>query len=317
METVDPILKNSLASVNMLETDFLGEFVAASLVAAGFPDDKTLLLRREGDKRYVSKDIGKIELNYSFFDMEEYLHVYLNRPGIYDALPEGIFHDLRSYGALLSKEEVIREIRRHREKELFARKFFAPFEMVVDKLLTAVQQYEQKFDRAYLYGDLKDIFEEQWSLFRLLDLGQALLLLRIIPIIPEVSLEMERAGKVFSVLLGVNVVISEGQMPGKVRVEDDELIKLYHWKLGYNSNLGCMVRDVSNDLIVTIGPLSPEEMKSFGKGHSNDLILWELIDLILPFGRNIRVKYRVKQQESSFRLSGKSHKAYLGINTSL
>lgn len=304
------------AAVNTLETDFRAEVVAAGLIATGYEPDKTIIIRKRGDRRHVSKDIGRIESDYSIYDMMEYLYIYTNRFGIYDSLPEGIFHQPDHVKKQKTKEDIIHEIRSHRDEEFFARRYFQPFEMIFDKLLVNAQQYEQKFDKAYFHSNLAEIFENQWDILRYLTLGQALLFIRIIPVIAEVSQSKSLSQKVMSIVLGFEVTIREGKKSWK-KLESRDRIKLRQWKLGNNSILGNAAESDDLDLIITVGPLSPQEMKLFESGKTNDLILKQLIDIILPFDRNIQIKYRISKQESKFRLSGKTHKAYLGINTTL
>lgn len=315
MKTKENSIKEKTA-VNTLETDFRAEVVAAGLIATGNEADKTIIIRQRGDRRYVSKDIGRIESDYSVYDMMEYLYIYTNRFGIYDSLPEGIFHQPHHVKKQKTKEDIIREIRSHRDEEFFARRYFQPFEMVFDKLLVDAQQYEQKFDKAYFHSNLIEIFEDQWDILKHLSLGQALLFIRIIPVIAEVSQSKSLSEKVMSIVLGFEVTIREGKRSWE-KLETQDRVKLRQWKLGNNSILGNAVQSDDLDLIVTVGPLSPQEMKLFESGKTNDLILKQLIDIVLPFDRNKQIKYRISKEESKFRLSGKTHKAYLGINTTL
>ena len=309
-------IKGKIPAVNTLETDFRAEVIAAGLIATGKEADRTLIVRQRGHKRHVSKDIGRIENDYSVYDMMEYLYIYTNRFGIYDSLPEGIFHQSQQTRKQKTKDDIIRQIRSNRNEEFFARRFFQPFEMVFDKLLVAAQQYEQKFDKAYFHSNLTEIFEDQWDILRHLTLGQALLFIRIIPVIAEVSQSKDLCQKVMAIILGFEVTIHEGKKSW-TKLETRDRGKLGQWKLGYNSIVGNAAESDDRDLIITVGPLKPQEMKLFESGKVNDLILKELIDIVLPFDRNKQIKYRISKEESKFRLSGKTHKAYLGINTTL
>lgn len=303
-------------AVNTLESDFRAEVVAAGLIAGGNIGEKTLIVRQRGDKRHVSKDIGKIESRYSSYDMMEYLYIQTNRFGIYDSLPEGIFHQPHSSKSQRTKEDILHEIRSHRNEEFFARRFFQPFEMVFDKLLIAAHEYEQRFDKASFHSNLSAIFEEQWDVLRLLSLNQALLFIKVIPVIAEVSQDRDLTEKVIATLLGFGVSLHEAKKSYN-RLDPENRIKLRQWKLGVNSVLGSYTPGDDVDLVITIGPLSPQQMKLFEPGKNNDLIVRKLIDMILPFDRRVQIKYRIHTNESKFRLSGATHKAYLGINTTL
>ena len=74
--------------------------------------------------RRTSKEIRS---EYSHYDLTDYLYLHVNRRSIYDALPEGIFHKNLHQSGKVSKEQVLDEIRIHREEEFFARAFFQAF----------------------------------------------------------------------------------------------------------------------------------------------------------------------------------------------
>lgn len=74
-------------------------------------------------RRGFSKDIQEIRSEYSHYDLTDYLYLHVNRRSIYDALPEGIFHKNLHQSGKMSKEQVLDEIRIHREEEFFARRF--------------------------------------------------------------------------------------------------------------------------------------------------------------------------------------------------
>lgn len=304
------------SSVNTLDTDFRGELVAAGFNRDRQDSEKALIIRRRGDIRDVSKDISGIESGYSSHDLMEYLYVYTNRPGIYDSLPEGIFHQPENNGKQRTQEDIIREIRSHRDEEFFARRYFQPLEMVLDQVLVDAQLYEQKFDKAGFYGNLRDIFVSQWNILRLLNLKQALLFIRIIPVIAEISQDLELMSKVMEMILNCPVHISEGKIT-KRKLPEEKKRTLGSWKLGINSVLGDSVENDSPDLEIIIGPLSTEQMKLFEPNAINRLILNELIDLTVPFDRTVALKYKLSDADTKFRLSDKAHKAYLGINTRL
>ncbi|MCL1942211.1 MAG: type VI secretion system baseplate subunit TssG [Candidatus Azobacteroides sp.] len=302
--------------INTPDTDFRAELVVAGLIECGADAGKILIVRERGDKRNVSKDISRIESGYSDYDLTEYLYIYTNRPGIYDSLPEGIFHLPDNAGKQRTKEDIIREIRDHRDEEFFARRYFRPFEIVLDQVLTDARMYEQKFDKACFYGNLRDIFINRWNILRYLSLKQALLFIRVIPVMAEVSQSPELMSKVMEIILDCPVQISEGKKTKK-KLPDEKKIPLGTWKLGINSILGDSVSGDNTDLVISIGPLSTEKMKLFESNAVNRLILNELIDLVIPFDRNVSVKYKLSDADIKFRLSDKTRKAYLGINTGL
>lgn len=303
------------ANINTIETNFRAEVLASGLIATGVEIDKLCIVRHKGDKKDVLKDIDKMEYRYPDFDMMEYLYIFSNREGIYDSLPEGLFHQITS-PRLESKEAIIAEMREQRGKENFIRTFFQPFEMAIDKFLIDAQLHELKYDKMHLHNNLANILKEYWPILQLLSTSQMLLFIKSIPMMEDISRDLDLMSKVMSVILDCPVSISQG---GKSRLglTNSNTAKLKDWKLGITSILGDEAEYGKPDLIVNIGPLCLDQMKLLQPGQSSSLILKELINMLLPYDRNVRVKYQINANETKFRLSSKEHTAYLGINTTL
>jgi predicted component of type VI protein secretion system len=140
--------------------------------------------------------------------------------------------------------------------------------------------------------------------------------MKVLPVIEEVSRSFELTAQVMGVILDCPVSIREGKKSRKA-LDKEETVTLGKWRLGINSVPGKAIRNDNVDLEITIGPVSPEQMRLFESGANNDKILKCLIDLTLPFDRNTIVKYKVTESEKKFRLSGGTHKTYLGINTTI
>lgn len=91
--------------------------MASGLKEAGYDAERTLIFRRGDIRRGFSKDIHDIHSEYSHYDLTDYLYLYVNRRSLYDELPEGIFHKNLYQSEKISKEQVLDEIRIHREEE--------------------------------------------------------------------------------------------------------------------------------------------------------------------------------------------------------
>lgn len=300
--------------INTLDTDFRAEVIVAGLTAKGHEEDHIAIVRQRGNMRDVSKDIYKTGYVYSDYELMEYLYIYTNREGIYDSLPEGIFHQPDTNKHRGSAEDIVREIRSQRIEEGLVRRFFQPFEMAIDQMLVDAQLYEQKFDKASIYDNLREIFRNQWHILQYMTLKQGLLFLRMIPHIDELLQDYEQIATAISIIMNCPVRICEGKK-SRTELPQGEKPGLGTCKLGVNFVLGKSVESDNPDLDISIGPIQPEEMKSFQSNGTNKQILTRLIDMLIPFDRNKNIHYTVSKSETKFRLSGKGHTAYLGINT--
>ncbi|NDV78480.1 type VI secretion system baseplate subunit TssG [Dysgonomonas sp. 511] len=307
---------NKYNAINNLETDYRAEVVAAGIIESGLDADKILIVRQKGDKRYVSKDIAEVKNDFSKEDLMEYLYIYTNRNSIYDAIPENVFHQPFETAKRKTQEDIINEIRRHREEEFYARRYFQPFEMAVDQLLIDAQLYERQFDKKNFHSNLKDIFSGYWSVLKLLTLKQAVFFIKIIPILHRVTTSFDLVGKLMGIILEAPVKVELGEL-SEIKTAIPLKITPGKWKLGVNSTLGNTFKDGYRDINITIGPVHPEIVKSFSKGYNNYLILEQLITMMLPANTQRNVRYKTLEEYAKFRLSDKTHTAYLGINTRL
>ncbi len=313
---INNTLDNNFTAINKLETDYRAEVVAAGMIEAGMEADKILIVRKEGDKRHVSKDISKIEKGFSKEDLMEYLYIYTNRTSIYDAIPENIFHQPFNTAKKKTQEDIIDEIKKHRQEEFYARKYFQPFEMAIDQILTDAQIYEQKFNKKNFHSNLKDLFACHWPMLKLLNLKQAVYFIRIIPWIYRLSTDFKVMGQLMGIILDAPVKIELGEL-SKIQTNLTRKVTSKHWKLGVNTTIGNSFVDGYRDINITIGPINPEQMKLFLEGLKNDLILQQLIGMMLPADCQKVITYKTQKEHAKFRLSDSTHRTYLGINTKL
>jgi hypothetical protein len=309
-------IKDKCAAINKLETDFRAETVAAGLIESGQDADKILIVRQKGDKRHVSKDIAGVKNDFSKQDLMEYLYIHTNRNSVYDTIPENIFHQPFNTAKKKSQEDIISEIRRHREEEFYARKYFQPFEMAVDQLLIDAQLYERKFDKKNFHSNLKDILSGYWSVLKLLTLKQAVFFIKIIPVFHQITTDLGLAGKLMEVILEVPVKIESGGL-SEIKTNISLKVKQGTWRLGVNSVLGNTFKDGYRDINIIIGPTYPEKIKLFSKDSDSNLILEQLMTMMLPANTKRIIRYETLEEYAKFRLSDSTHTAYLGINTRL
>ena len=195
---------------NQPDTDFKAEVVASGLKEGGYDAERTLISRRGDMRRGFSKDIQEIRSEYSHYDLTDYLYLHVNRRSIYDALPEGIFHKNLHQSGKVSKEQVLDEIRIHREEEFFARRFFKPFEISLDHLLVAFQNKERRIDEMNVHADFVSIFSGQWPVLKLLPLHLAVMLVHLLPYLEQITASLAKTGECMSILTGVPVRLKRG-----------------------------------------------------------------------------------------------------------
>ena len=168
-----------------LGKDFRAEVTAAEIAELGTHADRILILMIGAMKRSHQMDIVSIEEELSKHDHKEYVIVKTPREGIYDMLPEGLFHHPSSHKSTTTEKEIIKTIKQRKEEEQNARKFFLPFEATINYLRMEMALYENKLDKRISYDNLLRIFSDHWEIFEYLDARQSDIFLNLIPILHD------------------------------------------------------------------------------------------------------------------------------------
>jgi hypothetical protein len=307
-------LEGAVGYPNTRDSDFRAEVVAAGLVERGYDPSKIVLTREGAGKRGYAKDIEGIELRYSEHDLSDYLYIRTNRDGIYDILPEGLFHQTVNRKINKDKEDIIDEFRIHREEEFFARKFFQLFEIELDGVLTDIALLETKFDRRTSHPDYTRIFLACWPVISLLERRQAILFLHTLPNLHRIRNNYTGTEESLSLILDVpvhleNIILAQKETGNSFESE------LGKSRLGIDLIPGKTFNDGLYDISLRIGPMSALKMKTFLPGEIADRILDCLRLLFLPANVFIVKEYILVPEDSVFVLSEGETVTWLGINS--
>ncbi|WP_347841567.1 hypothetical protein [uncultured Draconibacterium sp.] len=147
--------------------DIRAETVLADLLANGMNYDDVLVRYKGLFKRRYARDIDHIS-EVDFANYQRVFEFYINRDGLYDSLPQGLFH--KKSGHELDKgrkfSEDSKELKREENE---ARLFFLPFENEIFYQRVKLEQEEQKVLSRFSEKIFNDIYPELWNLHRSID----------------------------------------------------------------------------------------------------------------------------------------------------
>lgn len=309
-------MDNSIQFTNTFDTDFKLEVVVSSLVEQGWDPELIRILREGISRRPVSKDVEKVYQEYNQEDFKDYLHIHINREGIYDMLPEGLFHQPLRHRRNPDKEDLIDEIKIHRQEEFFARRFFQVFEQTVDKTLVEIYQAETRYDWNIHNRDFVDLFIQYWPVIRQLEQKQAVSFMYIMPLLSSIRLNLDEVSESLSFILDVPIKITKIKLPAK-KADSRFEAHLGEVYLGVDLVLGNAFDDGLYDLKITIGAISANRMRSFLKTAPEYTVLMKLLEIFLPDETFAELNFKIDPQDSTFILSDGTHETYLGINSFL
>ncbi len=303
---------------NDLDTDFRFEVIAAALIERGYTPEQIRVIREGIGRRGVSKDVESVYRQHSPENLTDCLCIKVNREGLYDMLPEGLFHTStykRSYKDMdTDTEKALDEIKIHREQEFFARKFFHVFEVPSDRILIDAYFYEARYDRKVSHEEFVDLFVHYWPLLKELEHKQAVFFLHIIPILHQIRVDLKAVEEALSYILAAPVRIEQ------VKVADKKVARHYESQLdeahlGVDFVLDNTFDDGEYDLKLIVGPISADRMRDFLETAPGYRILEELCTLFFSVNLNVVKEFKIDPADCEFILSDDTHSTYLGINS--
>ena len=146
--------------VDNLSFDIRAEVLIAELLEqAAIPRDKAILKAKGIHARPFSRDVLEVELFEDDRMRRDAIFFHVAREGLYDALPEGIFHTPKTQR---NATEMVDEIKKQNQQREDARTFFLPIEEEFNRQRILVEQEERKtiggfsdykrFDRHFQQG---------------------------------------------------------------------------------------------------------------------------------------------------------------------
>lgn len=309
-----PSLRERL-HVNSHDTDYKAEVIAGLLVEQGFSVDKLLIVRKGAGKRGVSKDIAELyHGRYKNTDTSLVLHT--NRKGIYDYLPEGLFHKSSYAHGERSKESVLADMNRHRADEFFIRDFFRLFETETDINRILTQAKEFQYDKKNNHSQYIQIYESFWPILKQMDLAKAVLFMKMIPLVSQIRLSKTEVAKTLSLILDVPVQITPVRKNRAIK-ESLRLPQLGKAQLGRNFVTAGDFSKASKTLQVCVGPIAPENIEGFMVGNHSYNVLELMLDNLLPANVDRIIQLHSAPKENRFTLQGSksNRKLFLGVNT--
>lgn len=302
---------------NKLQTDFKAEAVAVNLLKYHRTVSNIFIERVGVNDRAYLKDIKSISSSYLGFD-EEVFTIESYREGIYDYLPEGLFHPPSLGASRKNIDSVVREIRKQKKVEDDARKFFRPFELEVFFTEISALLKESEFDITSNTDSLLETISELWPLIDMLDKQSAYIFMHILPFFHQIRGDkrwFERCMTAF-LQVPVKVTFSPNVIDG-IEKNDDSML-LGNSRLGVTYIPSGRHMDGQRNWVVNIGPIPYKEMKKYIPGSPFRKVLQAMYDYFLPVTVDIEENFVTEKLEYSFSLQDDERNASrLGYSTFL
>ena len=294
--------------LNEIYVDYKSTTILAELINHGAADINDLLVKRvSAEQRYVRSDVNVVE----YFEDElndETIIVEVNREGLYDMLPETLFHQ-----KLVSdrNEDAQTKFKRHRKEEADARNFFYPIENEFDKRSLYFELMERQLNNQQAGVQNHDLFDYFFEPNAYLNPSQRLILLYILPLANKIRGQVERIEILLSRLFAKKIIvdiISSSRIAG----QDDEVKEK---RLAVNFILGNKALEVYDKYVVRFFDLSVEEYSNFREDKPNAILLNYIIKYLFPLHAEVKVQFHHVRQEYAPHSGEKNENLILDFNT--
>jgi len=303
-------------SINRIRQDIKAEVLIADFMACGLNPEEFVVIPAGTFRRRFSSDIKKAEV-LRLNSNQQLLTVHVNRDGMYDSLPEGLFHSAPEK-PLKGSEEMSIESKKLRREEKESRAFFVPFENEIFLQRTSLEMEERKILNRFNETLFDEIYPEFWNFDKTLESGFIARLLQLLhfshriagnPLLTAKSLEWIISEKVRAKTIH-SVKVKEDA--GKEKGMD---LPLGSSRLGMDLVCGSSFDDLLPVLEFTIGPLKNNRISDFLEKGSVSQFLNCFYGYFIPAGVDVKTTVLVDREQQGFVLCDHQNAPILGYDT--
>jgi hypothetical protein len=265
-------------------------------------------------RRNWTRDIERSTIQHLETD-EEMLCLHLNRDGIYDTLPELLFHN-NFEAENQSAEDMAKDSMRLKAEEKESRSFFQPFENEIFLQRVQLAMKENQLLKSIYTEFLTGIIPDFWIADNELPEDYLARLKKLLPLADRITGDFTLTGQSLEFILKEKVeVTSHAYNKGDIDYFESGILGTS--MLGVDTICGNHVNGFLDDLIFTIGPIINNETNELVKNGRMYKFLDCFYGYFIPFELDVETKYVFGNEESKFILSDPDGTkiCYLGYNS--
>ena len=273
------------------------EAFCAELIHKSFNFDNISVKFASAFRRNYRNDLESVAFETKDDNSTIAVKLVINRDGIYDKIPEGVFHQSRGSGRTQLVSDMAGEHRRYKEEEKQARLFFLPLEQAFFKYATLAEVEEQLLCIGMLEGSLKNELSTFWNLEPGLPQNAKPLFARMMPWVHLIKGNLELTAKVLALLLDKPVEATEKEK--FFLTASFAGFALGDAELGFNSVCGNSFSEPSLTWKFSILEISQNELYLYTDSMPYGKLLKQFEEIFLPVAVDILYEYEKSTDEKS------------------
>lgn len=270
------------------------EALCAELMSNGIPFNAIHIQLNGSARKRFSQDIELVELETGANDEDiQKVTIQVNRDGLYDLLPEGLFHlpatSMNDAGIVENRVHH----RRLKEEEKNARKFFQPFEQEFMHYACNVELLERETTQSILSGDVLHNLHSILEIPHELPAQTASILAQLMPWVYLVKSNPAATVTVLNILLNKKVTLH--QQNSYVHEAGSTVLNSDTPELGNNFVLGSCCNDPVQEWTFNIHGIEPDEMALYTGQQPYQKLLIFFTEIFIPVEVEVKFHYYLKE----------------------
>ena len=297
-------------------SDIKAEIVAADLVQNGKNLDN-IVIRPVGlfTRKFRNDILHYEDVDSSTGNEDSLLFIDVSREGLFDALPQGLFHQ-PSGKRIEGLENQIEELRKQRQEEIEAKKFFSVFEKEFNQCKVLVELEERKSIFGFGESFNSDLFADIWVELRDIAPKFHQYLFQILPIAHKCRGNVHLSSLLLGFVVNEKVHISVSVEPKfqKNSFPGNELNKQF---LGTDFVLGDNTPSYDSEYKIIIGPVAKKKLKHFLHGGEYEKVILYLLEYFIPFDADAKLELVLENEAENLFLREGENYCFLGYDSKI
>ncbi|OON69089.1 type VI secretion system baseplate subunit TssG [Hymenobacter sp. CRA2] len=322
-DTSLPALHRLLRHLRRQPLDLRVEVVLADLLAHGYRFDDFVVRPVSLFARRYRRDIGATKEEHLDRWTPARLHIDVHREGLYDALPQELFHHNPDPTPRHTVPLMVEDIQQQRRKEKSARRFFLPFEQEFYRFRVRLEQEERRYMTNLSAQWYNQLLAHFWGLEGQLPAPQLTTLLYLLPLAHRITGDLHLTQLCYESVLGTPVrlrTVAPLRFPAPEAGASSEGggggLTLGRVELGRDFVLGGEYQETLPALEISIEGLTASGLESYLADSWQARALQLLGQYFVAFETDIVYRYEVVQEQPEFVLGPEgAETAVLGYTT--
>ena len=297
------------------------EVVLADLLAHGYSFNTFVIRPVSLFARRYRRDLGAVTEETTEQWRLPKIALEVHREGLYDALPQQLFHHPGDPEPRPGVRAMVEDIRAQRRREKATRRFFLPFEQEFYRFRVLLEQEERRYMTNLSAQWYNEVLARFWELDGQLPPRQVTALLYLLPLAHRIVGDLARVQQVFESVLETPVQLQTvepltfaADTPSSA--DHASGATLGQGQLGRDFVLSGAYQETLPALEISLHSLTPAELEVYLSPDSwQSRALQLLCRYFISFETDVVLRYEMSSESRSFQLADEGETAVLGYTT--